>query len=144
VKHALALLLAAHGAIHLLGFVKGFGLAPVAALKLPISRPAGGLWLLAALLFLAAAVLLYAAPGRWWVAAAPALVVSQALIAGAWADARFGTVANALVAVALAVALLQAAPWEPAGGVRPRLGLTTAARSLRTDPAPGAGPARDG
>jgi len=112
VKHAFALLLSAHGAIHLLGVVKGFGLAPVATLKLPISRPAGALWLLASLFFLAAAVLLYAAPGRWWVAAAPALVVSQALIAGAWADAWFGTVANALVAVPLAVALLQAAPWS--------------------------------
>lgn len=111
-KHAFALLLAAHGAIHLLGFAKGFGLAPVAALKLPISRPAGALWLLASLLFLAAAALIYAAPGRWWVTAAPALLVSQVLITGAWADARFGTVANALVAVPLAVALLQGAPWS--------------------------------
>jgi hypothetical protein len=109
VRHALALLLAVHGALHLLGVAKGFGLAPVEALKLPISRPAGAAWLVAALLFAAAAVLLYAAPGRWWIAAAPALVVSQALIAGAWADARFGTVANALVAVPLAAALLQAA-----------------------------------
>lgn len=111
-KHGFALLLAAHGAIHLLGFVKGFGLAPVAGLREPISRPAGALWLLAALLFLATAALLYGAPGRWWLAAAPAVVLSQALIAGAWADARFGTVANALVLLPLAVALLQRAPWS--------------------------------
>jgi hypothetical protein len=138
-KHALALLLAAHGAIHLLGFVKGFGLAPVAALKLPISRPAGGLWLLAALLFIAAAVLLYVAPGRWWVAAAPAVVLSQALIAGAWGDARFGTVANALVAVPLAVALLQAAPWslraefDRAVAARPTAAAGTSGSITRAD-----------
>jgi len=112
VKHAFALLLVIHGAIHLLGFVKGFGLAPVAQLKDPISRPAGALWLLAALLFLVTAALLYAAPGRWWVAAAPAILLSQALVFGAWSDARFGTVANAIVLVPLAVALLQRAPWS--------------------------------
>lgn len=120
-KHALALLLAVHGAIHLLGFVKGFELAPVAALTRPVSRLAGALWLLAAALFLLAAALLYlapgfAAPGRWWLAALPALVLSQGLIAGAWADARFGTAANAFVAVPLAVTLLQLAPWSLRAG----------------------------
>jgi len=117
VKHALALLLAVHGLIHLLGFVKGFGLAPVAELARPVSRAAGALWLLAAVGFLAAAALLYlapgfAGPGRWWLAALPALVLSQALVVGAWSDARYGTVANALVAVPLAVTLLQLAPWS--------------------------------
>lgn len=111
-KQAFALLLAFHGAIHLLGFVKGFGLAPVAQLKEPISRPGAALWLAAAVLFVTAAALLRAAPGRWWLAAAPALVLSQALIVSAWADARFGTVVNAIVLVPLAVTLLQRAPWS--------------------------------
>jgi len=132
VKHALALLLALHGAIHLLGFVKGFRLAPVAQLREPISRPAGALWLAAAVLFLAAAALLYAAPGRWWLAAAPALILSQALIAGAWADARFGTVANAIVLLPLAVTLLQRAPWS----LRAEFDRAVAARP----PAAAAGP----
>lgn len=108
-KLALSALMVVHGAIHLLGVVKGFGLAPVPALALPISRAAGAAWLAAALLFVAAAVLLHAAPARAWIAAIPALVLSQALIAGAWADARYGTLANAIVAVALAVTLLRAA-----------------------------------
>ncbi len=111
-KLAFALLLALHGAIHLLGFVKGSGLAEVQALQRPISRPGGALWLLAALLYLTAAALLYAVPRRWWVAAAPALLLSQALILGAWSDARFGTVANAAVLVPLAVTLLGMAPWS--------------------------------
>jgi hypothetical protein len=112
VKHALSLLLAVHGAIHLLGFVKGFELAPVIPLKQPISRATGALWLLAALLLFASAALLHAAPGRWWLAAVPAVVLSQALVLGAWTDARFGTVANAILLVPLAVALLQRAPWS--------------------------------
>lgn len=92
-KHALALLLALHGAIHLLGFVKGFGLA-----------------------------------------AAPALLLSQALIAGAWAYARFGTVANVLVAASLAAAVVRGAP----GSLRSELDR----ESPGGDPAaaPGTGP----
>jgi len=117
-KAAFALLLAIHGAIHLLGFAKGFGLAEVAALRQPMSRSAGALWLAAALLFVAAAVLLYAAPGRWWVAATPALLLSQALVLGAWSDARFGTVANAILLVPLAVTLLGLAPWSLAAEFR--------------------------
>ena len=115
---ALALLLAIHGAIHLLGFAKGMALADVEALKQPISRVGGALWLTAAVLFLAAAVLLYAAPGRWWIPALPALLLSQGLIIGAWSDARFGTVANVLVLVPLAVTLLGMAPWSLAAAYR--------------------------
>jgi len=56
-----AVLLVLHGAIHLLGFVKGFGLAEVAALKLPIGATTGVFWLLAALGFAASAAMLFAA-----------------------------------------------------------------------------------
>lgn len=115
---AFASFLALHGAIHLLGFVKGLGLGEVATLKEPVSRAAGLLWLAAALLFVTAAVLVLAAPGRWWLVAAPALLLSQALIAGAWSDARFGTVANAIVLVPLAVTLLGLAPWSLAAEFR--------------------------
>lgn len=117
-KIAFTFLLALHGAIHLLGFAKGLGLAEVASLKLPISRVGGLLWLAAGLLFLAAAVLLQISPGRWWLAALPALLLSQGLIVGAWADARFGTVANAIVLLPLLVTLLNAAPWSLAAQFR--------------------------
>jgi hypothetical protein len=115
---ALALLLALHGAIHLLGFAKGMALADVEALKQPISRLGGALWLAAAVLFLAAAVLLYAAPGRWWIPALPALLLSQGLILGAWSDARFGTLANIVILVPLAVTLLGMSPWSLASEFR--------------------------
>jgi len=129
---AFALLLALHGAIHLLGFAKGLALAEVGTLKRPISRVGGVLWLLAAVLFLAAAALLYAAPGRWWVPAVPALLLSQVLIIGAWSDARFGTLANMAVLVPLAVTLLGMAPWSLAAEFR--------REAAKRPPAPAAAP----
>ncbi|MCB0617044.1 MAG: hypothetical protein KDC75_27195, partial [Phaeodactylibacter sp.] len=42
-----------HGLIHLLGFLKAFQLSEVSQLTQDISRPAGILWLVAMILFLA-------------------------------------------------------------------------------------------
>jgi hypothetical protein len=105
-KVAFALLLAFHGAIHLLGFAKGFGLAEVSQLTVHISRSLALLWLAAGLASLATAALLFVTPERWWIGAAIAVVLSQAAIFTAWSDARFGTVANVIVLVPLALALL--------------------------------------
>jgi hypothetical protein len=129
---ALALLLALHGAIHLLGFAKGMALADVEALKQPISRLGGALWLTAAVLFLAAAVTLYVAPGRWWIPVVPALLLSQALIIGAWSDARFGTLPNIVILVPLAVTLLGMSPWSLAAEFR--------REAAKRPPAPAAAP----
>lgn len=107
---AFFVLLLVHGLIHLLGFAKGFGLAEVEALRLPISRAQGVGWLIAALLLVAGAGLWLAAPRVWWIAALPAIVVSQVLIVGAWSDARFGTVANVLIALPLTIALVDLRP----------------------------------
>lgn len=107
---ALAALLVLHGVLHLLGFAKGVGLAEVAALKLPIGRVAGVLWLLAALGFATSAVLLFVDPTRWWLAGLPTLVLSQVLIVLAWSDARFGTIANVVVLAPLVLSMLEASP----------------------------------
>jgi hypothetical protein len=45
----------------------------------------------------------------WWLLAIPAIVVSQALIIAYWRDARFGTVANVVLALAIVVAY---AGWQ--------------------------------
>jgi hypothetical protein len=98
----LVLFLVLHGAVHLLGFIKGFELAPVAQLALPIGRGVGLLWLVACLGWLASAALVVLAPGRWWwVVGAPALVLSQLLIFTVWSDAKFGTLANVILLVPL-------------------------------------------
>lgn len=109
-RGAFAFIVVVHALIHLLGFAKAFGLAEAAQLHQHISRPLGVLWLLAAVLFAASAILLFAAPPWWWVPAAPALVLSQAVIVASWGDARFGTVANVIVLVPVAISLLSLGP----------------------------------
>ena len=106
-RYALAFLIVVHGLIHLMGFAKAFGFAEIAALQQPIPRAAGALWLFAALLLLVAAVPLLARSSTWWMIAAPAVILSQILIASSWSDAKFGTVANVLIAVPLIAAILR-------------------------------------
>jgi hypothetical protein len=100
----LIILLVLHGLIHLMGFVKAFGLADVSALTMAISKPLGLFWLLACLLFLAAAAGVFFHKSEWWLLGLPALFLSQALIISSWKDARFGSLANLLVVLAVVLA----------------------------------------
>jgi hypothetical protein len=109
---AFAVLMGVHGLIHALGFAKSLNPGFVPSLTLPISRPMGLLWLAAATLWGTAAVLTGLGVGRWWMAAAPALILSQVAIATAWQDARFGTLVNAVLLVPLVVVGLMHAPWS--------------------------------
>ncbi len=102
-KWLFAGLLLIHGLIHLMGFAKAFGYAELPQLTQPISRTLGAAWLAAALLFLASVVALFAWPRGWWLIGAAALVLSQVVIVASWRDAKFGTLANALVLVGVAV-----------------------------------------
>lgn len=109
---AFSLLVSVHALIHVMGFVKAFGLAPLAQLKLPISRPLGVLWLVAAVLLLAAAALLVAAPRWFWLVGLVGLAASQIAIMASWGDARFGTIVNVIL---LAVVVYGAFAWGPFG-----------------------------
>ena len=95
-------LLVLHGLIHLMGPAKAFGWADLPQLTQPISRPMAGLWLLATVLLLVAAVQFLHSP-RWWMAAGVAVVVSQVVILSSWTDAKYGTIANLII---LGVAVL--------------------------------------
>lgn len=97
----LAILLAAHGVIHLMGFAKAYGLAKAPALTMSIAKPMGALWAIAAVLFLIAFALLLLGSDRWWIPAGIAVLLSQVLIVLHWHDARFGTIANVLLLVAV-------------------------------------------
>jgi len=100
------LVIVIHGLIHLMGFAKAFGLAELPQLTLPISRPAGLLWLVAALLLLAAAAAWLLRP-QWFVAlAVTAVVVSQLVIVLSWSNARYGTVGNLVVIGGIAASLM--------------------------------------
>jgi hypothetical protein len=102
-------LLLVHGLIHITGFAKAFKLADIPQLTLPIARAAGALWLLAAVLFVVAVVLSVLQNNYWWLLAIPAVVLSQALIIGAWPDAKFGTIINV---IAVAGIVLGWAHWN--------------------------------
>lgn len=100
VKSIFSLLILIHGLIHLLGFIKAFGIGDVTQLTIQISRLAGVIWLIATILFLMAA-LSYAMNYSFWpFLALTAVAISQVLIFTAWGDAKFGTIANIIVLLA--------------------------------------------
>lgn len=103
VKFLFAFLLLVHGLIHLMGFAKAFNYAEISQLTQPISRPAGAAWGLSALLFVAATVLLLLKKDSWWMWALPAVILSQILIFSSWQDAKFGTIANLIAVLGIAV-----------------------------------------
>lgn len=109
---ALAVLLLIHGAIHVLGFVRAFGLARLSALRgetlfeLPASfeRPVGVLWLVACVLLVVAAAMLLPRVTGWWYLAAAGAIVSQVLVVHAWPEAKIGTLPNVIVLFAAVLA----------------------------------------
>lgn len=105
----LAILLASHGVIHLMGFAKAFGFARSLPLTEPIPRTVGGLWGITTVLFLVAFSVLVLGSDRWWMPAAVALLLSQTLILLDWHDARFGTLANIVLLIAV---LMGASVWD--------------------------------
>lgn len=107
-KVAFLLITCAHALLHVLGFVKAFGLNPLPQLTIPISRPLGLLWLAAALLLIAYAALFALQHRTAWIVGCLAVILSQALIFYFWKDARFGTVPNVLVLAVVAVGWGQA------------------------------------
>jgi hypothetical protein len=103
------IILVLHGLIHFMGFSKAFNMVEIKELTLQISRPMGILWLLAGLLFLVSLAFYLAGNEVWWIVAIPALVLSQWLIILYWQDAKFGTIANAII---LVVAIIAGAGWN--------------------------------
>lgn len=103
----LGLLLFGHGAIHVMGFIKGFGIAAIPQLQTPISRGFALLWLLAAIAFTVTSALLMLGVRAWWLAGVVAVVSSQLAIFAAFRDARWGTLVNVIVLVPIALAAVQ-------------------------------------
>jgi hypothetical protein len=106
-RTAFFLVLALHGAIHVLGFLKWCGLAQVpqlrgrtlVALANSSAKGFGTLWLVAFVAFVAAACMNAFEKGPWWTVALAGVALSQVLVVIAWRDAKLGTLANVLIAV---------------------------------------------
>ncbi len=105
-----ALLIALHALIHLFAPAKAFGWAQLSQLRTPISALGGSLWLVAAVLLAGAALGVARGAPWWWWLALPGVVLSQFLITQMWSDARFGTVANLLIAIPLVLLALDHRP----------------------------------
>jgi hypothetical protein len=105
-----AVLLAVHGLIHVMGFVKAFGYAELPQLTQPVSREMGLAWLAAGLLVVVSAVMMVAWPRSFRIVGAIAFVLSQAVILSAWSDAKAGTVMNVVLLLAVAQAWVNQRP----------------------------------
>jgi hypothetical protein len=90
-----------HGLIHLSGFVKAFGLKEMKELTLPISKPMGFLWLIAAAMFIIYGILFYFNSRHGWLIGLIAVILSQILIFYFWKDAKFGTIPNLIIVFAV-------------------------------------------
>ncbi len=104
------LILSFHGIIHLLGFVKAFNLTKVEQLKSHISKRDGLLWLIATILFLAAAILYSQDFYLWWLVCAAGIAISQFLIFKYWRDAKFGTLVNLILIIPVIVTAANSLP----------------------------------
>jgi hypothetical protein len=100
VRWTLGIVVVLHGLIHLLGAAKGLGWSSVTQLSEPIGGALGAAWLAAALLLVLAGVMLVRASPAWWIVAAVAAVLSQAVILTSWSDAKAGTLVNVILLVA--------------------------------------------
>lgn len=107
---AFAILIGIHGLIHLLGPAKAFGWAEVRQLRTPISPLGGALWLAAAILLVGAAIGFALGANWWWWLGLPGIALSQVLITQSWSDAKFGTIANLVIAIPLVLVVLDARP----------------------------------
>ncbi len=100
-------LIAIHGLIHILGFVKAFNYAVIKELILPISRQQGLLWLLTFIVFITTSILFMTRNELWWITAAIAVLISQILVIIFWQDAKFGSIPNALILLVSILALAE-------------------------------------
>ena len=101
---ALFVILLLHGLIHVMGFIKAYKPEALPQMAHGVSRGKGLVWLVSVLLFIAVAIMVLLKQQSWWWLGLIAVGVSQLLIIGNWQDAKWGTIANAIVLVAAILA----------------------------------------
>lgn len=96
-KYVFALILLVHGLIHFMGFAKAISYGNITRVTKDISKQAGFIWFVAALLFITATILLLIKRDVWAMIAIVTALLSQVLIITAWKDAKVGTWANLII-----------------------------------------------
>lgn len=99
------ILILLHGLIHLLGFAKGWGLADIKQLSLPISRTLALCWLLTACVLVTYGILFILASPYNWIAGILAAIFLEILVILFWKDAKWGTVPNLIILVVSLITL---------------------------------------
>lgn len=100
---ALIIIIVMHGIIHLFGFLKAFGLSEFNAIQQPVFKTMGIFWLSTFVLFAITSILLIFKSNYWWLSGFVAILISQVLIFNYWSDAKFGTIANVIIFVAVLI-----------------------------------------
>ncbi|KUO63831.1 MAG: hypothetical protein APF84_14510 [Gracilibacter sp. BRH_c7a] len=110
-KWLLLAIIVIHGLIHIMGGVNELGITKIQELSgrtlftIPsnLQMVLGVLWLVAVVLFFIAAFGLVTNQQWWRSAVLIAVTVSQILVIIWWPDAKFGTIANGLIILGLAL-----------------------------------------
>lgn len=95
-KLVFGILLIIHGLIHLIGFTKTLFSTKTTMQVLGIPKPIGTLWLIVFVIFMVSAALFFTNK-KWFYFTFVAVCISQILIILAWNEAKFGSIANAIV-----------------------------------------------
>jgi hypothetical protein len=98
-KYIFTFIMFVHGLIHFMGFAKAFGYGNITQLTKNIPKSMGFFWLLTALLFSIATILILLKKESWIVIATLTAILSQLLIFTVWKEAKFGTIANLIIIV---------------------------------------------
>jgi type IV secretory pathway TrbD component len=101
---ALIILIGIHGVIHLFGFLSVFEISGFNNISPIISKTIGLVWLVTFFLFLLTVLLLVLKSRYWWISGLLAVFVSQILIFRYWSDAKFGTIINLVILIAVIMA----------------------------------------
>jgi hypothetical protein len=111
----ISIALLVHGLIHLMGFLKAWGF-PIAknfniraliALSANESKMVGLLWLLCCIGLVTTCIIFLLHKDWWWAVGAISLLLSQSLIILYWHDAKYGTLINVIILLAILISYHQ-------------------------------------
>ncbi len=100
-KTIFIIIMAIHGLIYLMGFIKAFDLATLDQLTQSISKPTGILWLTTIILFSVTIFLFATSKEWWWTVGLLTVILSQIVIILSWSDAKFGIITNLIILVVI-------------------------------------------
>ena len=111
----ISIALLVHGMIHLMGFLKAWGF-PIAknltvrsliALSANDTKMVGLLWLLCCIGLVTSCIIFILQRDWWWTVGAISLILSQSLIILYWHDAKYGTLINVIILLAVLISYHQ-------------------------------------